>query len=106
MLVSAFLIPIVWLLKASAYWGAFRVRKIEATAVNCLIIAGAAFSMSIMPFTLPEFLSELVKIALAVGFTVYLTEAKLYPDGIFIPLGIELLFIGVHRGIVAMGLLK
>jgi hypothetical protein len=106
MLGSAFVIPILWLLKAGAYWGAFRIRKIEATAMNCLTIAGAAFVMSIVPFPLPEVLSELMKIALAVGFTVYLTEAELYPNGIFIPLGVELLFIGAHRGIMATGLLR
>jgi hypothetical protein len=105
MLASAFVIPVIWFLKAGAYWGVFRIRKIEATVVNCLIIAGAAFFMSIVPVALPEVFSELVKIALAAGFTLYLTEAELYPDGIFIPLGIELLFIGVHRAIMVIGLL-
>jgi hypothetical protein len=106
MLTGILLIPILWLLKAGAYWGAFRIRKIEATAMNCLTIAGAAFVMSIVPFALPEFLEELVKIALAVGFTLYLTEAEPYPDGILIPFGVELLFLGAQRGIAAMGLLR
>jgi len=91
-LAMAFVIPVVWLLKSFVYWGIFRFRKISATALNCLIIAGASILLSIIP--LPSFLAIPASIGLAVYFTMHYTGVALIPNGLFVPLGIEVVFWG------------
>jgi hypothetical protein len=86
----AFVIPIVWLLKLFAYWEIFRFRKISATVLNCLIIAGSSILVSIIP--LPSFLSFPASIGLAVYITMHYTGVALIPNGLFIPLGVEVAF--------------
>jgi hypothetical protein len=90
MLTKVLLIPIVWLLKSFMYWGIFRFRTISATVLNCLIIAGAPLLLSIIP--LPSFLSFPASIGVAVYFTMRYTGVELIPDGLFIPVAVELAF--------------
>jgi hypothetical protein len=99
----AFVIPIVWLLKSFAYWGIFRFRTIPATALNCLIIAGAPILLSIVP--LPSFLSFPASIGVAVYLTMHYTRVDLIPDGLFVPLGVEVLFWGANWMIQQSGIL-
>ena len=90
MLTRVLLIPIVRLLKSFMYWGIFRIRTISATVLNCLIIAGAPLLLSIIP--LPSFLSFPASIGVAVYFTMRYTGVDLIPDGLFIPVAVELAF--------------
>jgi hypothetical protein len=99
----AFVIPVVWLLKSFVYWGIFRFRTISATVLNCLIIAGAPLLLSIIP--LPSFLSFPASIGLAVYFTMHYTGVALIPDGLFVPLGVEVAFWGALRMIQESGVL-
>jgi hypothetical protein len=87
---TAFIVPVVWLLKTFVYWGIFRIRTIPVTVLSCLIIAGAPLLLGIIP--LPSFLSYPAAIALAVYLTMHYTGVDLIPDGLFIPLGVELAF--------------
>lgn len=104
MLTKAFVVPVVWLLKSFVYWGIFRFRTISATALNCLIIAGAPFLLSIVP--IPSFLSFPASIGLAVYLTMHYTGVDLIPDGLFIPLGVEIAFWGVLWMIQETGVLR
>ena len=83
---------VVWLLKSLTYWTVFRFRAISATALNCLIIAGAAFLMALVPLPLPSFVSIPFSIGLAVYLTMHYTRVELIPDGLFIPMGVECVF--------------
>jgi len=94
MLLKILLIPLLWLLKSLTYWGVFRIRSIPATALSCLIIAGAPLLLTVVPLPLPVFLSVVVSIGLAVYLAMHYTGVELLPDGLFIPLGIELVFQG------------
>ncbi len=91
MSISYLIVPLTWLLKSFTYWGVFRWRTIRATLLNCLIIAGSPFLLSIIP--LPSFLAFPAAIAVAVFLTMHYTEVDLIPDGLFIPLTVELLFL-------------
>jgi hypothetical protein len=88
---SIFLVPAVWLLKSFAYVGAFRIRKIEYTYLNCLIIAGAPLLLGLIPIPLPSILGAIAGIGLAVYLTMHYTGVSLIPDGLFIPLGVEVI---------------
>jgi hypothetical protein len=99
----AFVIPIVWLLKSFVYWGIFRFRTISATVLNCLIIAGAPLLLSIIP--LASFLSFPASIGLAAYLTMHYTGVDLIPDGLFVPLGVGVLFWGAIWMIQQSGIL-
>jgi hypothetical protein len=81
------LVPTIWLLKSLAYYVIFRVRDIQATIITCLILGGVTF-LVFLP--LPGILTFLAAIALAVYLTMHYTGVGLIPDGLFIPLGVEL----------------
>ena len=104
MLTMAIVVPVAWLLKSFVYWGIFRFRTIAATMLNCLIIAGAPFLLSLVP--LPSFLSFPVSIGLAVYLTMHYTGVELIPEGLFIPLGVEVAFWGALWMIQQSGILK
>jgi len=93
LLAMVFIPAAVWLLKSLTYWAVFRFRGVPATAVNCLIIAGAAFLMVI---PLPSFLAIPAAIGLAVYLTMHYTGVELFPDGLLIPVGIECVFLGAR----------
>jgi hypothetical protein len=93
---SIFLVPIVWLLKSGAYVVVFRVRKIECSYLTCLLIAGAPLLLSLIPLPFPALLGTIAGIALAIYVTMHYTGVSLIPDGLFIPLGIEVVF---HIGV-------
>ena len=89
---SFFMVPVVWLLKSAAYWAIFRWRTITATLLNCLVIAGSPLLLSIFP--LPGFFALPASIGLAIYLTMHYTGVELVPDGLLVPLSIELSFLG------------
>jgi hypothetical protein len=102
MLAAAVIVPVIWVLKSFAYWGAFRIRTIRVSALSCLIIAGAPFFLSILP--LPGLLSLPATIALAAYLTMHYTGVELIPEGLGIPLGIEVTFLGMRWLFLESGL--
>ncbi len=103
MAASILIVPLAWLLKSAAYWGIFRWRTISATFLNCLVIAGSPFLLSIFP--LPPFLALPASIGLAIYLTLHYTGVDLLPEGLFVPLTVEVIFIGglwlmQHEGMV------
>ena len=87
------LIPlIIWMLKSITYWIVFRFRKISITALSCFIIGGTSYLVMFVPIPLPSFLSVTVVVGLAVFLTMRYSGVQLIPNGLFIPLGVEILF--------------
>ena len=87
------LIPAVWLLKSIVYVVTFRVRKISATYLSCLIIAGAPLLFGGLIFIpLPDIFAIIGGIGLSVYITMHYTGVPFIPDRLFIPLGIEVAF--------------
>lgn len=91
-ILPALLGPAVWITKSIVYIVVFRLRKIPATTLSCFIIAGAPYLLSMIPIPLLGFLSVPVAIGLAVYLTMHYTRVELIPDGLFIPLSIEVFF--------------
>jgi hypothetical protein len=89
---SIFLVPAVWLLKSVAYVIAFRIRKIDYTYLGCLVIAGASLLVGLIPIPLPGIVGMIAGMGLAVFLTMHYTGVPLIPDGLFIPLGVEVVF--------------
>ena len=61
--------------------------------MDCLIIAGAPLIISGFAIPLPFFLMIPASIGLAVYLTMHYTGVQLIPDGLFIPLSIEVGFL-------------
>ena len=84
--------PAIWFLKSFTYWVVFRIRKIRITGLSCLIIGGISFLLMLVPIPLPGFLSFPIIIGVAVYLTMHYTRVELIPNGLFIPLGVEVFF--------------
>jgi hypothetical protein len=102
---------IVWLLvicvvKAGAYWAVFRIRTIQATAMDCLKIAGLPLLIGFIPLPWPSFVPILISIALAVVLTMLATDVSFIPDGLFIPLGIEIAYHAVLWGLSQLAFIR
>ena len=101
MLTTALMVPVIWVLKSLAYLGICRVRTIPVTWLSCLIIAGAPFFAMILP--LPPFLAFPVALGAAVYLTMHYTGVEFFPEGLLIPLGIEIAFWGALWGMREAG---
>jgi hypothetical protein len=77
-------------LKTGMYYGIFRRREVRATLLNCIVIAGAPILLAVVPIPLPPFLAFIAGIGVAIYLCSHYTEAPLYPEGIFIPVVVEL----------------
>ena len=86
------LISILWVLKSGTYWMVFRQRNITATVMDCLIIGGAPLLIAPVGILLPYYLVIPVSIGLAVYLTMHYTGVNFLPDGLFVPLGIEVVY--------------
>jgi hypothetical protein len=89
-LLTALIPLIIWLLKSITYWVVFRIRKISITALSCFIIGGASYLLMFVP--IPTFLSVPIAVGLAVFLTMRYSGIQLIPNGLFIPLGVEIFF--------------
>ncbi len=102
---SVVLIPaILWIVKSFVYWLFLRLRHIPATALSCLIIAGAPTLSGLLPIPFP--VSLLAGAGLASYLIVTYTEADYYPTALFLALGVELVFffiVGLSVGQIAWG---
>jgi hypothetical protein len=82
------LLPLV--LRTILYLFAFKIRSIHIKLLSCIIIAGAATLVGVVPL-LPYLVGRVLALGLAMFLITRYTEAELYPDVIFIPLVVELL---------------
>ncbi len=81
-------ISVPYLLRIMLYIGAFKIRKIACSLTNCFVIGGAFILAGLIP--LPQFLYLLVTIGASLVLMTKFTDAKLYPDAIFISIGVEM----------------
>ena len=81
-------IGVPYILRIMLYSGAFKIRNIVCSLTNCLVISGAFILAGLIP--LPQFLHLLVTIGASLVLITKYTNAKLYPDAIFISVGVEL----------------
>jgi hypothetical protein len=77
-------------IRSFLYWAAFRIRSISIKLLNCIVIAGAPYFLLIIPLRLPQQLSFLLALGVAIFLTTRYTEAELFPDAILIPVAVEL----------------
>jgi len=90
------LIIVWWLVRTGMYWYTLKFRKITATLITCLIIAGTPIALLILfVFILPPKIPEVFLVPVSIGLAVYLimhyTKVPLFPDGLVIPLVIEVI---------------
>lgn len=81
-------IGVPYLLRIVLYVGAFKIRTIACSLTNCFVIGGAFILAGLIP--LPQFLYLLVTIGASLVLITKYTDAKLYPDAIFISVGVEM----------------
>lgn len=79
------------LLRTALYLVVCRMRSIHITLLSALIIGCAGALISFVPLPLPSFLRQPIVIAAAMFLFARYTEAEIFPDVLFIPLGVELL---------------
>ena len=91
-MLSTLLPLIIWLLKSFTYWIILRIRKISMSVLSCMIIGGAPYLLMFVPIPLPAFLSLPIAVGVAVYLTMHYSGVQLIPDGLFIPLGVEIVF--------------
>ncbi|HTX19372.1 MAG TPA: hypothetical protein VMG34_12010 [Bacteroidota bacterium] len=91
-LLSVFLAPAIWVIKSLTYLALFRIRKIPATVISCFIIGGASYFLALIPIPIPAFVAAPLAIGLAIALAMHFNEMELIPDGLFIPLGIEVFY--------------
>ncbi len=72
------------------YYGAFRIRSISIKVLSCIIIAGGAYLLAMIPIPLPREIHFFAVVAIAIFLTTRYTEAELFPDGLLIPFVVEL----------------
>ena len=62
------------------------------SVLSCMIIGGAPYLLMFVPIPLPAFLSLPIAVGVAVYLTMHYSGVQLIPDGLFIPLGVEIVF--------------
>ncbi|MBI1803963.1 MAG: hypothetical protein HY033_09425 [Ignavibacteriae bacterium] len=76
-------------LRTGIYYGVFRRRKIQATLLTCIILAGVSilvYELSIIPFFLP---APLLIIAAGTYLCAYYMDIPWFPDALFIVAFVE-----------------
>jgi len=86
-------------LKTVLYFMLFRFRRISATLLTCIVISGAGFLVFI---PMPQMLSTIAGIGVAIWLCQYFTEVEPYPDGILIPVGVEIFSLALFRYVVPL----
>lgn len=87
-MITAFLPLIDFIVKIALYCLVLKLRKIDARLMTCIMCAGASFLTGMIPF--PELLHVMLTIAIAAFFLVRDTDTEIYPNGILIPLAVEI----------------
>jgi hypothetical protein len=82
---SVLVIPAAWLIGSGVCWSTCKFRKVEATLLQCLIIAGIPLALGAHPLPLPYFILVALRYALMVYVTMKYLGVSLVPDGLLIP---------------------
>ncbi len=81
-------IPLIdFIFKSLLYYGALKLRKLDAKVITCLLCGGASILTGLIPF--PEILHLILAIVVAGFFIVRDTDTEIYPNGILIPVAVE-----------------
>ena len=81
-------IPLIDLvLKGILYYTALKIRKLDARLITCALCAGSSVLAGYIPF--PAMLHFALTIVVAGFFIVKNADADIYPDGVGIPLAVE-----------------
>lgn len=86
-------------LRTVCYKLVFRFRGIRASLLACIVISGAGFLVFI---PLPELVAKIAVIGVAIWFCQYITDVEPYPDGILLPIGIELFSMAIFMYVVPL----
>jgi len=86
-MINAFIPLIDFIFKIILYYFVLKLRKLESRLITCAMCAGASILTGLIPF--PELLHLMLTIAIAGFFLVKNTDTEIYPNGIFIPLVVE-----------------
>lgn len=89
MKIDVFIPLIDFILKGILYYGALKIRKLEARFITCALCAGSSMLVGYLPF--PVMLHFALTIAAAGFFIVKNADADFYPDGVGIPLVVEII---------------
>lgn len=79
---------IVFVFKVLMYYAALKFRKLDARLMTAAMCAGSTVLVSLIPF--PELIHFALTIAIAAFFIVKNADADLYPNGIGIPIVVEI----------------
>ena len=86
-MIEAFIPLIDFILKIILYYFALKIRTLDARLMTCAMCAGASMLAGLLPF--PAMLHVLLTIVVAGYFIVKNTDTEIFPNGIFIPLAVE-----------------
>lgn len=87
MKIAVFIPLIDFIFKSVLYYGALKLRKLDAKVMTCVLCGGASILVGLIP--LPQMFHVVLAIVLAGFFIVRDTGTEIYPNGIFIPLAVE-----------------
>lgn len=82
--------PLMVLVKTFCYWVIFRLRSKNIAGGTCLLIAASPLVLALIPFPLPFLLTILLGIAVTVAIMTKYAGVRLYPDGLMISGGVEI----------------
>lgn len=83
-------IPLIdFIFKSLLYYGALKFRKLDAKVLTSLLCGGASILASLIP--LPEMIHMALAIVVAGFFIVRDTDTEIYPNGILIPVVVEVI---------------
>jgi hypothetical protein len=81
-------IPLIdFIFKTILYYVALKLRKLDTRLMTCVVCSGASILTGLIPF--PEMLHVVLTIVVAGFIIVRDTDTEIYPNGIFIPLVVE-----------------
>ncbi len=83
--VTLLIVPATWLIGSGVCWSTCKFRKVDATLLQCLIIAGLPLAIGALPLPLPYLLQVALRYALTVYVTMKYLGISLVPDGLLIP---------------------
>lgn len=81
-------VGIPYVLRVVLYSGAFKLRAIACSLIGRLVIGGAFLLVGLLP--LPQVLHLLAMIGASLVLITKYTDAKVYPDAVFISIGVEI----------------
>ena len=82
------------------YYAVFHYRKINATLVTCIVIAGIPLLLSAFPIPIPFFPLPVIVIGLATYHCARYTEIPLFPDALIIAGCVEIVTHLINRFII------